>query len=61
MEENYRGYYINTRWNHKTMGFDFFVRSEVGAEVFCNEKPYFYEENALAAAKVAIDGKLSIN
>lgn len=58
MAEKYKGYSINTEWNGKAMGFDFFVRSEDGAEVSRSETAYFYEENARAAAKAAVDCKV---
>lgn len=61
MAEKYRGYSIGTRWNDKAMGFDFFVRSEDGAEVSRSGAAYFYEENALAAAKEAVDRKVEKN
>lgn len=58
MVEKYKGYSINTEWNDNAMGFDFSVRSEGGAEVFRSEEAYFYEENALVAAKAAVDCKV---
>lgn len=57
MTEKYKGYSINTEWNGRAMGYDFSVRSEDGTEVFRSGAAYFYEENALAAAKAAVDGK----
>lgn len=57
MEERYKGYFISTRWNCKTTGFDFCVHDGNGTEVFSSEASYFYEENALEAAKEVIDEK----
>jgi len=57
MTEKYKGYTISTSWNSRTTGFDFRVHSENGTELFSSEAPYFYEENALKAAKKAIDEK----
>ena len=55
MTEKYKGYTISTSWNGKTTGFDFRVYSENGTESFSSEASYFYEENALKAAKKAVD------
>ena len=57
MTEKYKGYIISTSWNGKTTGFDFRVRGENGAEAFSSEVSYFYEENALKAAKKDVDEK----
>ena len=57
MTEKYKGYIISTSWNGKTTGFDFRVRGENGTEAFSSEASYFYEENALKAAKKDVDEK----
>lgn len=57
MTEKYKGYIISTSWNGKTTGFDFRVYSENGTKSFSSEASYFYEENALKAAKKAVDEK----
>lgn len=57
MTEKYKGYSINTCWDDEATGFGFSVRSEDGTEAFRSGAAYFYEENALAAAKAAVDGK----
>lgn len=51
MVESYEGYLICISWNHRGMGYDFHIYDADIREVSHNEKPYFYEENALDAAK----------
>lgn len=51
MVEEYKGYRIDTGWNDEALGFDFHVGTADGREAFRSEEPFFYEENALAAAK----------
>ena len=55
MVEEYKGYRIDTGWNDEALGFDFHVGTADGREAFRSEEPFFYEENALAVAKKAID------
>lgn len=55
MFEEYKGYRIDTRWNDDATGFDFQVSTANGRKAFRSREPFFYEENALAAAKKAID------
>ena len=57
MTEKYKGYIISTGWNEKMMGFDFHVHDNNGTEAFSSGEPYFYEENAMKAAKEAVDEK----
>lgn len=54
MHEIYEGYRICTRWNMNGMGFDFHVYGKDGREAAHSKEPYFYEENALKAGKVAV-------
>lgn len=58
MGEIYKGYSISTGWNDETTGFDFFVCDAEGTEVSRSGGSYFYEENALEAAKKAVDEKM---
>lgn len=55
MQENYKGYQIYTKWNEKEFGFDFRVCDADGKGIFQSEIPYFYDDNAVKAAKEAID------
>ena len=57
MTEKYKGYIISTSWNIKTTGYDFHVHGGTGTEGFSSRASYFYEENALEAAKKAVDEK----
>lgn len=57
MQENYKGYQIYTKWNEKEFGFDFRACDADGKEIFQSEIPYFYDDNAVKAAKEAIDGR----
>lgn len=55
MKENYNGYELNTVWEDEAFGFGFSVHDKNGAEVSHSVDPYFYEENALVAAREAAD------
>ncbi len=57
MEENYKGYRISTVWSNKTMGYKFCIRNEDSTEISYSSESYFFEENALTAAKAAIEEK----
>lgn len=59
MYETYKGYEIRVRWNDETFGFDFSVRDKNGEKIACSEASYFYDGNALKAAKEAVDNKLA--
>ena len=58
MEENYKGYRISTVWSNKTMGYKFRIRNEDGTEISYSSESYFFEGNALTAAKAAIEEKM---
>lgn len=58
MYETYKGYEIRVSWNDETFGFDFSVRDKNGEKIACSEASYFYDSNALKAAKEAVDNKL---
>ena len=51
MEENYKGYCISTVWSNKTMGYKFCIRNEDSTEISYSSESYFFEGNALTAAK----------
>ena len=55
MRENYNGYELSTEWDDEALGFGFSVHDKNGAEVSRSVDPYFYEENALTAARAAAD------
>jgi len=55
MREDYNGYELNTVWEDEALGYGFRIYSRDGAEVSRNKEPYFYEENALVAAREAAD------
>ena len=55
MRENYNGYELSTAWDDGALGFGFNVHDKNGAEVSSSVDPYFYEENALIAARAAAD------
>ena len=55
MYEKYKGYGIQTGWNNNTTGFDFRIYDADGKTAGKNELSYFYEENAMAAAKQTVD------
>lgn len=59
MYETYKGYEIRVRWNDETFGFDFSVRDKNGEKIACSEASYFYDSNALKAAKEAVDQKIN--
>ena len=50
MKEIYNGYELSTAWDDEALGFGFSVHDKNGGEVSHSTDPYFYEENALAAA-----------
>ena len=55
MMEMYRGYELSTAWDDEALGYEFRVCDKSGREVSRSTDPYFYEENALKAAKEAAD------
>lgn len=55
MKEIYNGYELSTEWDDEVLGFGFSIHDKNGAEVSCSVDPYFYEENALIAARAAAD------
>ena len=55
MKEIYNGYELQTEWDDVALGFGFSVHDKNGAEVSRSIDPYFYEENALTAARAAAD------
>lgn len=55
MKEIYNGYELNTEWDDEALGFGFSVHDKKGVEVSRSTDPYFYEENALTAARAAAD------
>ena len=55
MKEIYNGYELQTEWDDEALGFGFSVHDKNGAEVSRSVDPYFYEENALQAARDAAD------
>ena len=55
MRENYNGYELSTAWDDGALGFGFSVHDKNGTEVSHSVDPYFYEENALIAAREAAD------
>ena len=55
MKEIYNGYELQTEWDDEALGFGFSVHDKNGAEVSRSVDPYFYEENALIAARAAAD------
>ena len=59
MKEIYNGYDLQTEWDDEALGFGFSVHEKNGAEVSRSVDPYFYEENALTAARAAADALLA--
>ena len=55
MRENYKGYELSTVWDDEALGFGFRIHDKNGAEVSRSVDAYFYEENALMAAREAAD------
>ena len=55
MKENYNGYELRTEWDDEALGYGFRIFDKSGAEVSKSIDPYFYEENALQAARDAAD------
>ena len=55
MKEIYNGYELQTEWDDEALGFGFSVHDKKGMEVSKSIDPYFYEENALTAARAAAD------
>ena len=55
MKENYNGYELRTEWDDEALGYGFRSFDKGGAEVSKSTDPYFYEENALQAARDAAD------
>lgn len=58
MQEIYGGHMIRICWNQKEMGYDFYIYDVFNREIAHSEMPYFYEENALGAAKETVRGLL---
>ena len=55
MKETYNGYELSTAWDDEALGFGFSVHDKKGMEVSKSTDPYFYEENALTAARAVAD------
>ena len=55
MREKFNGYELSTVWDDEALGFGFCIHDKNGAEVSRSADPYFYEENALMAAREAAD------
>lgn len=55
MKETYNGYELRTEWDDEALGYGFRISDRSGAEVSKSVDPYFYEENALIAARAAAD------
>ena len=55
MKKTYNGYELQTAWDDGALGYGFRIFDKSGAEVSKSIDPYFYEENALQAARVAAD------
>jgi len=55
MREDYNGYGLSMVWDDGAFGFGFRIHDKNGAEVSRSVDPYFYEENALIAARAAAD------
>ncbi len=55
MKEIYNGYELQTEWDDEALGYGFRISDRSGAEVSRSVDPYFYEENALTAARAAAD------
>ena len=55
MKKIYNGYELSTAWDDEALGFGFSVHDKRGVEVSKSIDPYFYEENALTAARAAAD------
>ena len=55
MKEIYNGYELQTEWDDGALGYGFRISNRSGVEVSKSMDPYFYEENALIAARAAAD------
>ena len=55
MKEIYNRYELQTEWDDEALGYGFRIYGRDGAEVSKSTDPYFYEENALTAARAAAD------
>ena len=55
MREDYNGYELSTAWDNEALGYGFRISGKDGGEVSRSAEPYFYEENALQAAREAAD------
>ena len=55
MGETYRGYQITIAWNSETTGYDFIITPPDNGKIISSEDSYFYDYNAVKAAKVKID------
>lgn len=55
MGETYRGYQITIAWNSETTGYDFIITPLDNGKIITSEDSYFYDYNAVKAAKVKID------
>lgn len=59
MHETYRGYELYTTWNDEALGFDYSVWSSEKERVACSSEAYYYEKNAMIAAKEDVDKLLN--
>lgn len=55
MGETYRGFQITIAWNSETTGYDFIITPPDNGKIITSEDSYFYDYNAVKAAKVKID------
>lgn len=55
MGETYRGYQITIAWNSETTGYDFIITPPDNGKIITSEDSYFYDYNAVKAAKIKID------
>lgn len=53
--KTYRGYQITIAWNSETTGYDFIITPPDNGKIITSEDSYFYDYNAVKAAKVKID------
>lgn len=51
MGETYRGYQITIAWNSETTGYDFIITPPDNGKIVTSEDSYFYDYNAVKAAK----------
>lgn len=55
MFETYKGYGITVTWSNKEMGFHYAVCRADGTEAAHSPEAYFYDRNALKAAREIVD------